>query len=228
VAVVFRADDGNAARLVRWGTDGGVVGVTDLHRLDGGTKVLDVLEVNLSSDGHHVAYDGSSNPDAGLPFNFWFFIYEVETLKPEREYVYFGGPYGKLLMQRGGHLTTTFPYQGYGSDLSGIYFNPDLFNTALQESAILASTTDANAFGVSDATLDSNGDVGVVFQLRTARQLGLAHSSRVGPGEIFATRALPIDAGYGLPTIAASGNQAMLGVVDMDLEGIEARLVCLP
>ncbi len=227
VAAVYRAGPA-VARLVRWSLDGGLLAVKDLNTLDGGYKTTDVLEVNISTDGHHVAYDGSSNPDAGLPFAFWFFIFDTQTLQTEREYVYFGGPFGKMIVQRGGHLTTTYPYQGFGSDKSGIYFHPDLLNPAVSEIAIASSTTDPNAYGVSDATLDAKGDLGVVYQLRSAGQLGLARSSKVGAQELFATRALPVDAGYGLPAIAASGDQAMLGVVDMDLSGLEARLVCLP
>ena len=209
-------------RLARWNLDGTLQQVVDLDVVDGGRLGVSPYGCNLSVQGHYSIY--LADPSAATQRRI---VQDTRTLEVLRtDAPYFGESFAKVIEQPSGAISSTYTYANVGQTWSGVYFNPDLLGT-VAEKVLAESHADSTVWGDSDATLDADGHIAIVYMDRAAGRLVLARS--VGGGALAAnpnTVTLEPGSGYGSPRLAQSGNDAMLGLAWATGAHISARRVC--
>ena len=221
------------ARLARWHLDGGLDRVVDLDSVDAGRLGVNIDGCNLSMQGHVSVYIADPSKaaaayvDAGV--DTMRFVQNTSTLEVMRvDAPYFGESEGRVIEQPNGAVTSTYTYVYPPESWSGVFFSPDLRTLTLYEEKTLdESRAGANLWGDSDATLDRDGHVAIVYMDLGNQRLVVARS--VGNGvtaEVPARRPLQSSDGYGTPRVAQSGDDVMLAVAWANGSRISARRVC--
>lgn len=224
-------------RLARWSLAGALEQVVDLDSVDAGQLGVSPSACNLSVQGHYsisLADRSAAAPEKPSTVRF---VQNTSTLEVLRFDVLhfdvpsFGEAFAKIIEQPDGSITSTYTSVSPDESSSGVYFNPDLLGSLAQKTLAESKLGSAPRapWGDSDATLDADGRIAIVYMDRAESRLVLARS--VGSGALAgdpSKRILAPSDGYGSPRLAQSGDDAMLGLAWASGSHISARRVCAP
>jgi hypothetical protein len=219
-----------STRLARWSLGGALNDVTDLATLDAGQPIFDGFTGVLSSQAHYALFTATAPEDAGFGSDFRVVIDTgtLNVLRVDAPYYQYDVNDSHLVETPGGAVTTVYTYV-YGPDTwSGIYLNPDALTLQTSNELMVEETmTSALAWGNSDAVVDAQGRVSFVYMDNVSRRLVMARS--LGSGALSQTPVkrpfVPSD-GFGVPRLALSGADGLLGLAWNDQTKITARRVC--